>query len=62
MKNCSYFRWIKTKIVIYGKDSAQKRLWRSRTCQKWYWVPNSHNYFIQVALGCYIVTFKMMLD
>jgi hypothetical protein len=44
-----------------GRIVPTKRL-RSQTCQKVYWVPNSHNSFIQVALGRYIVTLKMMLD
>ena len=45
-----------------GRIVPIKRLWRSQTCQKVYWVPNSHNSFIQIALGRYIVTLKMMLD
>ena len=61
MKNC-YFLGSKLKFVFMGRIVPIKRLWRSQTCQKVYWIPNSHNSFFQVALGRYKVTLKRMLD
>ena len=43
--------------MIHGEDSA-KNVYGD--LEQVYWVPYTHNIFIQVSLGRYIVTFKMM--